>query len=87
MGILSVSDFLEAFKKNALSLTMREIATRDVITVAEDDSLFSASSKISSGNFAILPVVDPHNNKRLVGIISCGDIMIAFNRIGVRLEQ
>ncbi|MDY6880554.1 MAG: chloride channel protein [Desulfatiglans sp.] len=86
-GILSISDFLVAFEKNAFYLTAGEIATRDVISVTEDDSLFSALTRISSGNFAILPVIDLHDNKRLVGIISRGDIMIASGGKGVRLEK
>ncbi len=85
VGILSVSDCLEAFTKDELSVTAGEIATRDVVAVTEDDTLLSASNKLTEGNFSILPVIDPYNRKKLLGVIGRKDIMAAFGRQGVRL--
>ena len=60
--------------------------TRNVVSITEDDTLFSALGKIVSGNFAILPVIDPDDGKKLVGVISRGDIMVAFGKKGFLAE-
>ena len=78
-GILSLSDWKSAFKKGDNSLTAGQIATRNVISVTDQDSLLSALAKITAGDFAILPVVERHHPDKLVGVISRTDIMSAFN--------
>jgi len=78
-GIISVSDCQKAFEKNDMSLLVRDIASRDVITVFPDDPLFLASRKITSGDFAILPVVDQNDPQNLLGVISHRDITSAFS--------
>ena len=78
-GILSLSDWKSAFKKGDNSLTAGDIATKKVITVTDRDSLLSALAKITSGDFAILPVVEQHRPDKIVGVISRTDIMLAFN--------
>ncbi|MBN2062252.1 MAG: chloride channel protein [Deltaproteobacteria bacterium] len=81
VGIVSLSDFLEASKDNT-PFKVGDIATRKVVTITEDETLFSALGKIVSGNFAILPVTDAADGKKLVGVISRGDIMAAFGKKG-----
>lgn len=78
-GILSRSDCQEAFEKKKMSLLVEEVFTRDVVTVTRNDSLFSASRKISLGDFAILPVVDADDPKKLIGVINHRDIISAFS--------
>jgi CIC family chloride channel protein len=78
-GILSVSDCQRALEKGDLSLTANEIATRKVVTVTQEDTLFSALDKFTKGDFAILPVVDLGDPKKLLGVISRSDIMSAIN--------
>ncbi len=78
-GVLSVSDCQAAFEKKERDHLVKDIATRDVITVTPDDPLFSASRKITSGDFAILPVVERDDPKKLVGVISHRDITTAFS--------
>ena len=55
--------------------------SREVVAVSEEESLFSALNKITSGDFAILPVVAEDEPRRLVGVISRRDIMTALNRL------
>ena len=86
VGVLSVSDLLAALKKDSLALTAGEIATKEVITVTDEESISSALSKIIGGNFSILPVIKPHS-KELLGVISRGDIMVLCSRKGIRIEQ
>lgn len=78
-GVLSLSDCQRALDSGNLSLTAREIATRDVVAVTEEDTLFSALEKFTAGDYAILPVVDAEDPRKLVGVISRRDIMSAIN--------
>jgi CIC family chloride channel protein len=80
IGMLSLSDCEKVFGEEAeAALTARDIATRDVVTVTEDDSLFRALTRITQGDFAILPVVDKEHPKKLVGVISRRDIMSTYD--------
>lgn len=84
-GMLSLSDCQEAFRQDSKEvLTAQDIATRDVVTITEDDSLFLALTRITQGDFAILPVVDKHDRKNLVGVISRRDIMSAYDDIVIK---
>lgn len=83
-GILSLSDCQAALKKGDMSVTARDIATHNVVTVTDEDTYFSALSKISGPDFAILPVVDRNDPEKLLGVISRRDIMSAFSRVIVQ---
>jgi chloride channel protein, CIC family len=78
-GILSLSDWKSAFQRGDDTMSAGDIATRRVVTVTDRESLLSALSKITAGEFAILPVVDHTEPGRLVGVISRTDVMRAFN--------
>ncbi len=78
-GILSLSDCREVFETNDSSLLVKDLMTRDVVTVTQNDSLFSASRKITAGDFAILPVVHQDDSKKLLGTVSHRDITAAFS--------
>jgi len=80
-GILSLSDCKKALKKGKQSITAGHLATRDLITVTRDETLLSALTKITSGDFAVLPVVDADDPEKLLGVISRKDMMSAFNDV------
>ncbi len=81
-GIISVQDFMGVvFEKDLMDLVViKELATLDVITVTEEDDLDTAMRKIGYRNIEQLPVVDPVNPRKLVGIISRRDMVSAYNR-------
>jgi len=83
-GVLSLADIQSALKEGKLFQKAFDIATKSVISVAENESLFSALSKITSGDFALLPVVHPDDPKKVTGVISRKDIMAALGRAVVR---
>ena len=68
-------------KRGERDLTARDIATHDVVTVTGEDTLFLALGRFASGDFAILPVVDPKDRRKLLGVISRRDIMSALNEV------
>jgi CIC family chloride channel protein len=86
-GILSLSDWKSAFKEGDTSATAGDIATRNVVSITDRDSLLSALAKITAGDFAILPVVDQHHADQLVGVISRTDIMKAFHSVILNKEE
>ena len=80
-GIISLSEVLRAvdgkFPPNAKA---KEIATKEVVTVTQDDTLLTALKKISSGDYALLPVTDRRNSRSLLGVISRRDIMSSLSK-------
>jgi CIC family chloride channel protein len=80
IGMLSLSDCQECFTEDGeKSLTAKDVATPKVVTVTKDDTLFRALTRITQGDFSILPVVDKEHPKKLVGVISRRDIMSTYD--------
>jgi CIC family chloride channel protein len=85
VGILSLSDCQKAFDEGAdEALTAQDLATKNLVKVTEEDSLFSAMSRIVRGDFSILPVVNRENPKELIGVISRRDIMSTYDHMIIR---
>ncbi len=84
-GILSFSDFekIPAIEDKE-NLTAHDVATHEIVTLMEDDSLFMALKRINEGDFSLLPVVDRHDPKKLVGVISRREIMSAYGSIAIK---
>jgi len=85
IGMLSWSDCQECFTQDGKkALTAQDVATHDVVTITEDDSLFRALTRITQGDFAILPVVDKEHPKKLLGVISHRDIMSTYDNMIIK---
>ncbi len=85
VGMLSFSDFAKfPTGKPRENRTAKDLATLDVVTVSEDDSLFVALGRINQGDYAILPVVSKDDPRELVGVISRRDIARAYDNIIIR---
>jgi CIC family chloride channel protein len=84
-GILSLHDCEECFSQDTEgALTAQDVATRDIVRITEDDSLFLALTRITQGDFAILPVVDKDHPEKLLGVISRRDIMSTYDEIVIK---
>ena len=80
VGMLSLSDCQECFSQEGEeAVTAKDVATSKVVTIAEDDSLFRALTRITQGDFSVLPVVDREHPKKLQGVISRRDIMSTYD--------
>jgi CIC family chloride channel protein len=85
IGILSLSDCRKPLDQDSeKTLTAQDIATRQVVTVTEDDTLFLALTRIIQGDFSIIPVVDKKNPTLLLGAISRRDIMSTYDDIVIK---
>lgn len=80
IGILSFSDFQGLISKaKDEALKAKDLAVKDVVTVTVEDNLFIAINRLRMGDYALLPVVENNNSRKLVGVISRGDILNAIS--------
>lgn len=81
VGVLSYLDYHDVlFDPELHNLVVAgELATRSVVTVAEEDSLFTALGRITSKDFSILPVVGRDDPLLIRGVVTRRDIMSAYN--------
>lgn len=78
-GIVSLGDIDTALQeKESSHIKASDIATISVITVFEDEPMWSALEKMAPKDLSTLPVVDRSDPKRLLGIIRRRDIVRAY---------
>jgi CIC family chloride channel protein len=56
------------------------VATRHVITASPDETVYEALKRFGSRDMGRLPVVDPADPSRVVGLITRADILEAYQR-------
>ena len=73
--------------KDPRGMPVREIASREIVTVRADDDLSDALKLMASQQVRRLPVVDDDN--RLVGIVAQADIAVAAKEkaVGEMVEE
>jgi CBS domain-containing protein/anti-sigma regulatory factor (Ser/Thr protein kinase) len=72
VGVLSLEDIVRALQKNDLSEPTSQYMTREVVTVANYDSIVKAMRTFTEKGLGRLPVVDENN--KIAGMITKGDI-------------
>jgi YD repeat-containing protein len=75
VGVVSERDIIHALARDgagALTRSVGEIMTRDVVTCRLTDSSSDIMEKMTHGRFRHVPVVE---GGRLVGIVSIGDVV------------
>jgi CBS domain-containing protein len=80
-GILSERDVVRAIAANgeaALTMSVAEVMTREVVTCAPSDNVAHLMAQMTAGRFRHMPVID---EGALIGIISIGDV------VRVRVEE
>ena len=74
-GILSERDIVRVLAQHgptALNQPVGRVMTRDVKTCSEDDTIGGLMSRMTTGKFRHMPVVE---QGRLIGIVSIGDVV------------
>jgi CBS domain-containing protein len=76
-----------ARKKDPQGMPVREVASRDLVTVRPDEDLSEALKLMASNQVRRLPVVDDDN--RLVGILAQADVAMAAKEkaVGEMVEE
>ncbi|HID43328.1 MAG TPA: CBS domain-containing protein [Archaeoglobaceae archaeon] len=77
VGIITFEDIEKVPVEERAERLVRDVMTEDIIHIHEDDSLEVALKKLVSYDIGRLPVVDRHNKKKLIGLLTRSDIMKA----------
>jgi len=73
VGIVTVSDVMEAMEKGRLQMPVTENMTTEVRTIGKDASVIEAINNLDKKGHARLPVVDREG--KLVGIVTTGTVV------------
>ncbi len=82
-GIVTLGDVRRAGPQ-ALDRPVKEIATHELVIAFPDESLNDALRKLGLRNVGRLPVVDPNDHCKLLGLITRKNIITAYNRALIR---
>ena len=91
VGMVSIDDIITAFDKGWIDDPVALHMTGDVVTVPQNYSVIAASNIFGKYRYGRLPVVSAPNSRRLVGILTFGDILshllLEVNSIAERVEE
>ena len=79
-GIITWSDLHVATLRHERHMTVGDYCVTDLITVTPKQNLAQALDALGYRDIGHLPVVDKADPKKLIGIITKGDIIKAYNR-------
>jgi CIC family chloride channel protein len=65
-------------------MTVKDIMTKDVVTVSIEDNLSTAMEKITAGDYSILPVVKADDPLKMAGILTRRDILEAYDQAVIK---
>jgi coenzyme F420 hydrogenase subunit beta len=80
MGIVTLQDAMKVAKEDRNSVSVGEIATKDLVVVFPDDTAAVALEKMSQHDVGRLLVVDGTDNLSLLGILTRSDVMHALRK-------
>jgi len=72
-GIVAADDILQAVQEHLQAITVRDIASADVVTVTEDEHVGKAINRLRENSISRLPVVN--ESGELTGILTTNDIV------------
>lgn len=81
-GIVTFQDFKEIVFEEGLGdlIVAKDISPVTLITITKNENLDTALQMLGLKNIEQIPVVDDHNPKKIVGILSRRDILAAYNK-------
>jgi CIC family chloride channel protein len=79
VGFLAYKDILKVPSENISTVLVEDIMSKDLITITPKENLSEALSKMDVNNHGHLPVVDPIDKTKIIGIITRQDIVRAHN--------
>ncbi|MDD3655636.1 MAG: CBS domain-containing protein [Atribacterota bacterium] len=91
IGIVSIDNVITALDEDYVNDTVKDYMTKDVITIPQNYSLVSAIKKFERYKFGRLPVTGNAHSRKIVGIITMGDILnrllLTIQTIAEKVEQ
>ena len=85
-GVLTFLDYYDNLFNGQLDnqTMVKDIMTKDVVTVSIEDNLSTAMEKISAGDYSILPVVSAADPLKMAGILTRRDILEAYDQAVIK---
>ncbi|NOZ24494.1 MAG: chloride channel protein [Nitrospirae bacterium] len=82
LGIISLQDMRKVLFEDYIKeiVTVGELATEEVLVLTPDDNLTTAMKHFALMDIEEIPVVDPDNRKKVVGMLRRGDVIAIYNR-------
>jgi CIC family chloride channel protein len=85
-GVLTFLDYYDKLFNEKIDdhMMVKDIMTRDVVTVSIEDNLDTALKKITAEDYSILPVVAPDDPLKMLGILTRRDILEAYDQAVIK---
>ena len=88
VGMVTLTDVLKVNPEQRATTMVSSVMTKELITTIPDESLYTAFGKMTSNQIGRLPVVEPGDSTKLIGIITREDIWRVYNvEIMSKLEE
>ena len=79
VGMVTLTDVLKVNTEERVTTKASSVMTKELVTTIPDESLYEAFGKMTSNQIGRLPVVEPGNSTKLIGIIAREDIWRVYN--------
>ncbi len=86
VGVVTHEDTRNAHNKGDLFVTAKDLMTTDMVTVTPYESGETALRRMGDRRISHLPVVDPYDSTKLMGWVSKGDLVFAYEAYHRRME-
>jgi len=86
VGVVTFEDTRNAHNRGDLFLRVKDMMTRDMVTVTPYETGEVALRRMGDRRVSHLPVVDPYDDTKLMGWISKGDVVFAYEDHYRRME-
>lgn len=83
-GMITVEDIRHAAEEGRLDEPVSALGSHDLVVALPHDTLNDALRKLGLYDVGRIPVVDPEDHRRLLGILTRGDIIRAYNKALLR---
>lgn len=87
LAVATYRDVVKAVDEGLLEARVLDYATREVVLAFSDESLRDVLIRFSRDDLGRLPVVDPTDPTRLIGVISRLDVIKAYHRAVARRRR
>ena len=78
VGVVTMSDVIRVPAEKMKTTPIKDVMTKNVITISPNDSLMDALNKMTTNGIGRLPVVSPDSGK-LIGILTRSDLFKAYS--------
>ncbi len=88
IGIISLQDVRKVMFEDYIKeiVTVGQLCTEDVKVLYPEDTLAKAMNHFAEMDIDEIPVVDPNNPKKVVGMLRRGDVVAVYNREVLRRQ-